>query len=77
MGPTAGLLGVTILVALVALLALQRQLPLPLPKSPPPQLLGMFRLFVRYAIVGITLAAPLPAIALASLAARAPRPPSG
>lgn len=58
-------------ITIVALGFLQRGLPMPLPKAPKPELLATFRLFARYAIAGVTLVAPLPAIALAALATRA------
>ncbi len=61
----------TIVIAIGALYLLQRGLPVPLPKAPKPELLATFRLFARYAIAGLALAAPLPAIALASLVTRA------
>ncbi len=61
----------TIAITMGALYFLQRGLPMPLPKAPKPELLATFRLFARYAIAGIALAAPLPAIALAALATRA------
>ncbi len=51
---------------------LQRGLPIPLPKQPPPELLPNFRLFARWAIAGIAIGAPIPAIALAALATRSP-----
>lgn len=56
---------------LLAVYFLQRGLPIPLPKKPAPELLPSFQLFARYAIIGIAIAAPLPAIALAAIAARA------
>jgi hypothetical protein len=61
----------TIAITIGALYFLQRGLPMPLPKAPKPELLATFRLFARYAIAGVALAAPLPAIALAGLATRA------
>jgi hypothetical protein len=67
----AGILGLSIAVTFGGVYLLQRQLPIPLPKTPSPQLLANFRLFARYAIAGVVLAAPLPAIALAAVAARA------
>ena len=57
-----------IAITIVALVFLQRGLPMPLPKPVKPELLATFRLFARYAMAGIVLVAPLPAIALAALA---------
>ena len=51
--------------------ALQHRLPIPLPKVPTPEHFATFRLFARYAIAGVALISPLPAIALAAIAARA------
>ena len=64
------ILVVSIGIMIGAVYFLQRGLPIPLPKQPPPQLLATFQLFARYAIIGIAIAAPLPAIALAAIAAR-------
>jgi hypothetical protein len=50
---------------------LHRGLPIPLPKPPKPEHFIQFPLMARYSITGIALAAPLPAIALAAIAARA------
>ena len=61
----------TIAITIGALYFLQRALPMPIPKAPSPELLATFRLFARYAVAGIALVAPLPAIALAALATRA------
>jgi hypothetical protein len=67
----AAVLVATIAIIIGALYFLQRGLPMPLPKAPTPELLAAFRLFARYAIAGVALVAPLPAIALAALATRA------
>ncbi len=61
----------TVAIAIGALYFLQRGLPMPIPKAPKPELLATFRLFARYAIAGLALAAPLPAIVLAAIATRA------
>jgi len=61
----------TIAITIGAVYMLQRGLPMPLPKAPKPELLATFRLFARYAVAGLALAAPLPAIALAAIATRA------
>src|SRR6185369_2962101 len=53
----------TIAIAAGAVYALQRGLPMPLPKTPTPEVYAMFRLFVRYVVAGAALIAPLPAIA--------------
>ena len=71
LGAVALVLTATIAVTIGAVYFLQRGLPMPLPKAPKPELLATFRLFARYAIAGVALAAPLPAIALAALATRA------
>ncbi len=68
----AAILAVSIAVTIGAVYFLQRGLPIPLPKQPPPELLPNFRLFARWAIAGVAIAAPLPAIALAALATRDP-----
>ena len=67
---------VVVLVATVAVLVgatymLQRGLPIPLPKPPKPEHFVQFPLFARTSITGIALFAPLPAVALAAIAARA------
>jgi len=62
---------VSVLVACGGVFALQLHLPVPLPKTPTIDLMANFRLFALYAVVGVTLVAPLPAIALAALATRA------
>lgn len=62
---------VSLAVAISALYLLQRSLPMPLPKAPKPEMLASFRMFARYAVAGLALVAPLPAIALAALATRA------
>lgn len=64
-------LGASIALTIVALFLLQRGLPMPLPKAPKPELLATFRWFARYAVAGLTLLAPIPAIALAAIATRA------
>lgn len=51
--------------------ALSRGLPIPLPKAATPEHFAAFQLFVRYAITAIALFAPLSALALAAIAARA------
>lgn len=51
--------------------ALQRGLPIPLPKAPTPEQLASFQTFARRSILGVALLSPLPAIALAAVAARA------
>lgn len=66
-----GILGASIAVTIVAIYLLQRGLPMPLPKAPRPEVLATFRWFARYAIAGLALLAPLPAIALAAIATRA------
>lgn len=60
----------TVIMSIAVLYLLQRGLPMPVPKAPKPELLATYRLFARYAIAGLALAAPLPAIALAALAIR-------
>lgn len=69
-GSVAAILVVSIGIMLGAIYFLQRGLPIPLPKKAPAELLATFRLFARYAIIGIAIAAPIPAIALAAIAAR-------
>ncbi len=63
-------LAVSIAVTVGGVYLLQRGLPLP--KQPPPELMPNFRLFARWAIAGIAVGAPLPAVALAALATRSP-----
>lgn len=61
----------TIAMFLGATYALQRGLPIPLPKAPTPEQLASFQAFARHSIAVVALIAPLPAIALAAIAARA------
>ncbi len=68
----AAILVVSLAVTVVGIYLLQRGLPIPLPKQPPPELLPNLQLFARWAIAGIAIGAPIPAIALAALATRSP-----
>jgi hypothetical protein len=69
-GAVTAILVASIGITIGAVYFLQRGLPIPLPKPAAPELLATFRLFARYALIGIAIAAPLPAIALAAIAAR-------
>ncbi|CAN5919881.1 hypothetical protein BH11MYX3_BH11MYX3_47560 [soil metagenome] len=68
----ASILLLSIAVTCGAVYFLQRGLPVPLPKQPPGELLPNVRVFARWAIAGLAIGAPLPAIALAALATRSP-----
>ena len=68
--PIAGVIVVTLAVQALAIFLLSRQL-IPLPKPPPPAQLAAFRDLLRVCVVGIALAAPIPAVVLATIHARA------
>lgn len=67
--PIAGVIVATLAVQAVAILVLSRPL-VPLPKPPRPEHLAAFRQLARFTIVGIALAAPIPAVILAAIHGR-------
>ncbi len=68
--PIIGVLVVTLGVQALAIFVLSREL-IPLPKSPTPEHLVAFRQLVRVTVAGTMLAAPVPAVVLALIHARA------
>lgn len=62
----------SIAAALGGVFLLSRGLPIPLPKQPTIEMFANFRLFARWAVAGVALGAPIPAIALAVLATTGP-----
>lgn len=70
--PIVGVIVATLAVQAVAIFVLSRQI-VPLPKPPRPEHLEAFRQLVRGCVAGIALAAPIPAVMLAAIHARARR----
>jgi len=68
--PIIGVIVVMLAVQATAIFVLSRPL-VPLPKKPPPEHLAAFRQLVRITVAGIALAAPIAAVALAAIHARA------
>jgi len=68
--PIIGVLACVLAVQAIAIFVLSRPL-VPLPKKPPPEQLAAFRQLVRLTVAGIALAAPIAAVALAAIHARA------
>ncbi|MBA3454373.1 MAG: hypothetical protein H0T42_14870 [Deltaproteobacteria bacterium] len=68
--PILGVLVAVLAVQAIAIFVLSRQL-MPLPKPPKPEHLAGFRQLVRVTVAGIVLAAPIAAVALATIYERA------